>query len=220
MRSVKKISVRCPRCQLPPRWCVCPAHRDITCPLEVDVLSHHRERFRPSSTGNLIERVMPGFRHHLWRRERRVVAAEIVRPGREFWILHPHGEPVPSTPPPAIQLQVMLVDGAWREASAMTQEVRSWGRVVRLPMAGESRFWLRAQADAERFSTVEALLALLQWLDLAEAHQALRLQFELHVYAHLRARGHKAAALTFLATSPAAAAFPELIAQLDVRRPH
>lgn len=184
------------------------------------MLSHHRERFRPSSTGNLIERVMPGSRHHLWRRERRVVAAEIVRPGREFWILHPHGEPVPSTPPPAIQLQVMLVDGAWREASAMTQEVRSWGRVVRLPMAGESRFWLRAQADAERFSTVEALLALLQWLDLAEAHQALRLQFELHVYAHLRARGHKAAALTFLATSPAAAAFPELIAQLDVRRPH
>ena len=80
-------------------------------------------------------------------------------------------------------------------------------------------YWLRAQADAARFSTIEALLFLLEFFGLNETRDALRLQFELHVYASLRARGHKADALAFLAESPIATAFAGLIAQLDVRRP-
>ncbi len=101
----------------------------------------------------------------------------------------------------------------------MAQEIGGWGRVVSLPTSGESRFWLRAQTDARRFSTVEALLFLLRAFGLEEAHDPLRLQFELHVYANLRARGHKDLATRYLADSPVAKAFPELIAQLDVRRP-
>jgi tRNA-uridine aminocarboxypropyltransferase len=219
MRSVVlKTSERCPRCQLPLRWCVCAVHREVACPLAIDVLMHHRERFRPSSTGNLIHRVIPASRHHLWRRERRLTAAEVSVPGRELWILHPQGEPVPEGRRPE-EVQVLLIDGSWREASAIAQEIQSWGRRVSLPMAGESRYWLRAQADAARFSTAEALLCLLEGFGLAVAHAELRRQFELHVYAHLRARGSKEAALNFLAESPITTAFPELIAQLDVRRP-
>jgi len=101
----------------------------------------------------------------------------------------------------------------------MAQEVRNWGRLVSLPMIGESRYWLRAQTEAGRFSTVEALLFLLRAFGLAAAHDALRLQFELHVYAHLRARGHKETGERFLATSPLREAFPELIAALNLRRP-
>jgi DTW domain-containing protein YfiP len=190
----------------------------VSSPLAVDVLMHHRERFRPSSTGNLIQRVLPGSRQHLWRRERRLTVDEVRRPGRELWILHPHGELAASPPPPAAAIQLVLLDGSWREASAMAQEVRGWGRTIRLTPTGGSRYWLRAQADAARLSTVEALLAMFAYFELAEAHAALRLQFELHVYASLRARGHKAAAREFLASSPVTTAFPELIAALDVRR--
>lgn len=219
MRSVVlKSSVRCRRCQLPLRWCVCAGHRELACPLEIDVLMHHRERFRPSSTGNLIHRVIPSSRHHLWRRERRLVAADVRLPGRDLWILHPNGEPFPVTIP-AEQVQILLLDGSWRETSAIAQEVGAWGRLVSLPMAGESRYWLRAQADGHRFSTVEALLFLLKNFGLDDAHAALRLQFELHVYASLRARGHKADALEFLKTSPVATEFSALIAELDVPRP-
>ena len=161
---------------------------------------------------------MAGARAHLWRRERRLAAAEVRAAGRELWILHPGGGPMPAgTGPEAVQ--VLVLDGSWREASAMGQEVGAWGRPVRLPMTGESRYWLRAQQDGGRFSSVEALMFLLAALDLAEAHAALRLQFELHVYASLRARGSKAAALEFLKTSPIRDAFPELLAQMDVRRP-
>jgi DTW domain-containing protein YfiP len=190
----------------------------VSAPLEVDVLMHHRERFRPSSTGNLIQRVLPASRQHLWRRERGLTADEVRRPGRELWILHPHGELPPSPPPSPAAIQLVLLDGSWREAAAMAQEVRGWGRTIRLSSTGGSRYWLRAQADAGRLSTVEALLAMLSYFELTAAHAALRRQFELHVYASLRARGHKAAAQEFLASSPIAVAFAGLIAALDVRR--
>src|SRR4051812_48213611 len=216
MRSVVlKSSERCPRCQLPLRWCVCPAHREVVLPLQVDVLVHHRERHRPSSTGNLIHRVVAGSRQHEWRRERRLEAGDVRVDGRELWILHPHGEPMPSHTLPA-HVQIMLLDGSWREASAMAQEVRGWGRLVSLPMAGESRYWLRSQTDANRFSPIEALLFLLERFGLSEAQEILRLQFELHVYASLRARGQKAAALEFLDLSPIGTVFAPLIAQLDL----
>lgn len=219
MRSVVlKTSVRCGRCQLPPRWCVCPAHVNISAPLAIDVVAHHRECFRPSSTGRLIQRVFPDARQHLWRRERRLSADEIRRPGRELWVLHPQGAVLPVEIPPE-QVQVVLLDGSWRETTAMAQEVRGWGRLVSLPMPGESRYWLRAQGEAGRFSTVEALLFLLRAFGLTAAHDALHLQFELHVYAHLRARGHKDVADRFLADSPIRTALPETIAALNLRRP-
>lgn len=202
-----------------PRWCVCPAHREVVCPLAIDVLTHHRERFRPSSTGTLINRVIPASRHLPWRRERALTAADVQLPGRELWILHPHGEAPPHPLPAPETVQVLLLDGSWRESSAMAQEVRGWGRRVSLPMNGASRYWLRAQADEGRFSTVEALLFLLERFGLGEVHAALRLQFELHVYASLRVRGQKVLAQEFLANSPAREAFAGLIAELDVRRP-
>lgn len=219
MRSIaRKPSLRCARCHLPPRWCICSAHRDIVCPLEIDVLMHHREQHRPSSTGKLINRLIPASRHHLWRRERQLTPAEVRIPGRELWVLHPQGPPAPANVPPE-RVQVMLLDGTWRETAAMAQEVREWGRIVSLPAAGESRYWLRAQSERGYFSTIEALMFLLCTFGLTPAHEALGVQFELHVYASLRARGHKAASDAFAAGSAIRHAFPALIDQLNTRRP-
>jgi len=215
---VLRKSPRCDRCRLPLRWCVCPAHRDVTCPLEIDVVTHHREWFRPSSTSHLIHRVVPASRHHLWRRERKLTVAEFRVPDREVWILHPQGASMPAGTT-AAQAQVVLLDGSWRETSAMAQELSAQARVVSLPMVGESRYWLRAQADRHRFSTVEALLFLLGALGLSAAREEVGRQFELHVYANLRARGHKELAEEFLEMSPVPTAFPELLAQLNVSRP-
>src|SRR5690606_39123931 len=112
--------------------------------------------------------------------------------------LHPLGEAPPPGPPPA-NLQVLLIDGSWRQALDMMREVEPWGRRVSLPMTGSSRYWLRAQQGTGMFSTIEALLFLLAALGLRETHEALRRQFELHVYAGLCARGKKAEAAAFLA---------------------
>jgi DTW domain-containing protein YfiP len=215
---VRQSSPRCEECLLPLRWCVCSAVRKIECPLQIDVLIHHREMWRPSSTGHLVNRVMAGSRQHLWRRERKLAAEDVRIPGRELWILHPKGERMPSAVRPET-VHVLLIDGSWRESSAIAQEIGSWGRLVNLTMSGDSRYWLRSQADERRFSTAEALLFLLDAFQLSAAHAHLSLQFDLHVYANLRARGSKAAALDFLERSSLQQAFPELLAQLDVRRP-
>ncbi len=152
----------------------------------------------------------------MWRRERHVTVDHVRQSGREVWLLHPHGEAAPERAPE--EVQVILLDGSWSESSGMVQEVGRWGRLVSLPMQGESRYWLRAQQDQGRFSTVEALLFVLQKLGLNDAHAALQVQFELQVYASLRARGKKQLAQEFLETSPIAGALPAFLAQLNEPR--
>lgn len=189
-------------------------------PLAVDVLIHRREFWRPTSTGRLINRVVPGSRGKVFEREAPPPRESVVLPGRELWILHPRGEELPAAPARPANLQVLLLDGSWREAAAMLPVVEKWGRRVSLPMGGPSRYWLREQPGAGRYSTVEALLFLLEALGLREEAAALRLQFELHVYAGLRTRGAKGVAAEFLATSPLRAAFPDLLEKLGQRRPN
>lgn len=187
-------------------------------PVAVDVMMHRRERFRPSSSGLVVSRVVEGSRLCVWEREGQWTADTLRRPGREVWVLHPHGEPVPSVPP-SDSVQVVLIDGVWSEAAVIAREALGWGRVVSLPMTGESRYWLRAQQEGGRFSTAEALIHLLRFFGLQAAGDTLRRQFELHVYANLRARGLKERAEEFLCGSPAAEAFPDLLARLHERRP-
>lgn len=187
-------------------------------PLAVDVMMHRRERFRPSSSGLVVSRVVEGSRLWVWEREGQWKADALRRPGREVWVLHPHGEPMPSAPSPE-SVQVVLVDGVWSEAAVIAREALGWGRVVSLPMAGESRYWLRAQQEGGRFSTAEATIHLLRFFGFDAAGEALRRQFELHVYANLRARGLKERAEEFLRGSPAVDAFPDLLSRLNERRP-
>lgn len=209
---------RCEKCRCPPRWCICAGWRPVTSPLQVDVLIHKREYWRPTSTGRLINRVVTGSRGHIFWQEKPPARESVVLPGRELWILHPRGEELPAGAAPA-NLQVLLLDGSWSEAGSMLEVVGRWGRRVRLPLAGPSRYWLRNAPGAGKHATVEALLGLWAALGQAEAEAQLRLQFELHVYAGLRARGARALADKFLATSPLRAAMPGLLARLAARRP-
>lgn len=179
---------------------------------------HFMEAYRPSSTGHLIKRIIPDSGQHIHRQERPLERAMIARPDKTLWILHPLGETVPMEEAPE-NLQVLLVDGSWRQARDMIRLIEPWGRRVNLPMTGESRYWLRAQQEEGKFSTIEALLFLLAALGRGDAERELRLQFELHVYAGLLTRGKKAAAAEFLTTSPVREAFPELLARLAERRP-
>jgi DTW domain-containing protein YfiP len=200
------------------RWCICAGHQVVDVPVQVDVLLHFMEAYRPSSTGHLIGRTVRGARLHEFRKEALPRPEEVCVPGRELWILHPQGEAPPAGADPR-RLQVLLLDGTWVQATEMAHQVAPWGRRVRLPMQGESRYWLRRQAGEGRFSTMEALLFLLQALGLEAAQADLRAQFELHVWAALRSRGAKADAERYLAGSPARERFAELIAALTVPRP-
>jgi DTW domain-containing protein YfiP len=218
MRSViHRPTARCNTCQLPLRWCLCFAQQDIETPLQITLLSHPREHMRPTSTGNLIHRLFAGSRQYLWTAPDFPKADAVCLPEREVWILHPNGTPPPPDADPGT-IQLLIPDGAWSETTTMSRAVSSWGRRVCLPLQGESRYWLRAKQDKERFSTAEALLYLLQLLGLERAREQLDAQFELHVYACLRARGKIDLAADFLAVSNLHISMPEILTQLQARR--
>ena len=218
-RSVVLASTpRCDQCRFARRWCICSAFQAIECPLEIDVLIHHREFMRPTSTGRLINRVVPASRRHMFKRETPPGRESIVRCDRKLWILHPRGDALPAAESPSA-VQVLLLDASWPEATRMSQVVAPWGKLVRLPPQGPSRYRLRGQQFSGNYCTIESLLFLLAALGLAKEEAQLRLQFELHVYAGLRARGSKAAAAEYLATSPVRAAFPALLKEFDPVRP-
>ena len=215
---VRNPTPRCARCQHLPRWCICEGLRTLECPLAVDVLIHSREVWRPSSTGHLIKRVIPSSGQHVYHHRAPLDRAQIVRPGKTLWILHPLGEPMPTDAVPA-DLQLLLLDGSWGEAADMKKAVEGWGRRVSLPMTGKSRYWLRAQQEAGQFSTIEALLFVLSALGLNAEHEALRLQLELHVFAGLSTRGNKTLIADYLADSPLREAMPDLLRRLQPQSP-
>ena len=96
-------AARCPRCSLPPRWCVCDALPPVETGLNVHVLIHRGEQGKPSSTGRLVARVVTGAACHPFQRQTRFVTATgfptgAVESGGELWILHPCGDPLPQGP--------------------------------------------------------------------------------------------------------------------------
>ena len=209
--------VRCEVCQFAPRWCTCAGLRTLECPLQVDILIHRREAWRPTSTSRLLTRVLPAAVGHVFSKDLPLDRERIVRPDRTLWILHPAGD-LPPSPVAPESLQVLLLDGSWREASRMRREVESWGRLIRLPPGTPSRYHLRNQHSDDRYSTAETLILLLETLGLPDVASALKLQFDLHVYAGLRSRGALPEAESFLAGSRLEAELPAVLEHLRERR--
>ena len=215
---VERGAVRCGECQLPTRWCICAGFRAVECPIPVDVLMHRREYRRPTSTGRLIQRVLPGSRVHVHGGGAPLSREVMLRPNRTLWILHPGGELLPKGVEPG-SLQVLLLDGSWSEAARMRRIVEPWGRLIRLPAdLPPSRYGLRQQPAAGMYSTVEALGILLESLGRGDVARLLRVQFELHVYAGLRARGAIQEAADFLADSLLPETMPDCLRALVERR--
>jgi len=224
-------AARCPRCSLPPRWCTCDAFPVVQTHLAVHVLIHQHEQRKPSSTGNLIARSVAGAACHGYQRLSRhfpasSLPAEAVDSTREFWVLHPSGEPMPTASSVAdgsrgVGIQLLLIDGTWRQAGEMLHTVDGLGRCVRLPdaTAAPSRYWLRDQPAPGHLSTAEALVGVLHTVGETTAARQLQLHFELHVYATLLARGKREMAERYLGHSPLLTEGRDVLDRLHARRP-
>jgi len=197
----------------------------------VHVLIHRLEQCRPSSTGKLLGRAVAKAACHVYQRGNRFFEAtgypaDAVESGRELWVLHPSGDPLPdapatdraaSLPPPT----VLLLDGTWRQSGEMLASVSRRGRCVRLSVTATSepsRYWLRTQAQREQLCTAEALMGVLEATGQPEAARQLRLHFELHVYATLLVRGHREMAERYLGHSPLLTEAPAALDRLHARR--
>jgi DTW domain-containing protein YfiP len=150
--------------------------------------------------------------------------ADACDPARELWILHPTGEPLPTATatadaPYGEGIQILLLDGTWRQAGDMLRSVEGLGRCVRLPDAAAepSRFWLRDQPELRHVATAEALGHVLQAIGESDAARKLRLHFELHVYATLLARGKREMAERYLGHSPLLTEARDVLERLHAR---
>jgi DTW domain-containing protein YfiP len=199
----------------------------VTTRLDVQMLIHRLEQCRPSSTGTLVGRVVTGAVCHVYQRgnrffEARGFPADALERGRELWVLHPSGDPLPEPAPPPQPLPAVLVlDGSWRQAGEMLASVQHRGRCVRLPdtaTSEPSRYWLRNQAQPDQLCTAEAVMAVFRALGESDAGRRLRLHFELHVYATLLVRGHRELAERYLGHSPLLTEAPDALARLHARR--
>ena len=162
-----------------------------------------------------------------------MLPAALLRPDHVCWVLHPQGDSIADECPPAPSAQprqVVLLDGNWREAGEMLRLINAAAgaagregsaalRVVRLPEGAPGRFWIREAPAPGQRATAEACGAILGLLGESAAAERLRLHFELHVWATLRARGKVDRARAYLAESPLLAAAPALLAALATRRP-
>jgi len=221
-------ATRCPRCSLPPRWCVCDAIPPVHTHLRVHVLIHRGEQHRPSSTGMLVARVVAGAACHVYQRETHFFPAsgfptDAREAHQELWILHPSGDPLTAHTTAASESpgpQIVLLDGTWRQAGEMLRSVEGLGRCVSLPEAAVApgRFWLRDQPAPTHLSTAEALLGVFRAVGDDAAERRLRLHFELHVYATLLSRGRRELAERYLGLSPLRAELPEFLDRLHARR--
>lgn len=194
---------RCPFCQLAARWCVCDAAETASCTVGVRVLMHRAEQWRPSSTGHLVARVVAGAQVDVFDPLAAAVVPRDLPRSDRLWVLHPQGEDARVALAYARPEAVLVLDGTWAQSGPMLRMAQTWGRPVRLPMAGASRYWLRSQSAAGGFSTAEAVISTLELLDETEAALKLRRQFELRVYAGLLSRGRPDRAADYLRESPA-----------------
>jgi hypothetical protein len=200
--------------------------------LAVHLLIHRHEHAKPSSTGTLIGRVVIGAVSHTYQRANRFFPAagfdaDALEPGRTLWVLHPRGEPWPPAldardDASGVAAQMLLLDGTWRQAGEMLRSLEGMGRpvrCVRLPdaAAAPSRYWLREQPAPMQLSTAEALMAVFRRVGEPEADQRLRLHFELHVYATLRARGRREMAERYLGHSPLVTQAADALDRLHAR---
>jgi len=205
---------------------VCAALEPVETRLAVHVLIHRLERGKPSSTGMLVGRTVRGARCHTYQRVSRYFPAmglppAALEPDRELWILHPAGESLPRAPAAGGEsggpgIQVLLLDGTWRQAGDILRTVEGVGRCVRLPesAAALSRYWLRDQPAPGHLSTAEALVSVLTAVGEPEAARRLRLHFELHVFATLLSRGKREMAERYLGHSPLLAEVPGTVDRL------
>jgi tRNA-uridine aminocarboxypropyltransferase len=171
--------VKCPRCLLQQRVCLCADVPAIATRTRIVIVRHHLERFRSSNSGRLAHLALTN--------------SEIVEHGGSAgpaeladldgaWLLYPEGEPLHAAPvPPPSQLVVL--DATWSQARRMYRKlgVLRGLPLLRLPDEDVPAARLRESPGPGRVSTIEAIARALRLLEGDEVALPLEKLFEVAV---------------------------------------
>ena len=178
--------VRCDSCMLAKDYCIC-AHRDpVWANMEVWLLMHREEAYKPTNTGRLIEDTIPeNSRRFYWHRtepDPEFIAllnddryqAHIIFPddrgGYDERVVY---EPICEKGKiPAF----IILDGSWRQAGRMFRLSRYLQKLPVLPIKTQrlSEYKLRKAPDEFHLCTAEVAMALMEMMGEVQAAESLQ----------------------------------------------
>ena len=175
---------RCLGCGLTPETCLCAALPRLRLATPMAIVQHNRERFKPTSTGRLLARMVEGAAVLPFGiRGVPFDPGPLLDPSIEWLLLFPR-EGAPEfdprrRPTDGRRLGLVLLDGTWSQCARMSHRVPGISRLpcLALPAGGPSIWTVRTQHDERGRSTFEAALQGLQLLGDSGAAAVLREAF-------------------------------------------
>ena len=169
--------VRCEACNLPALNCLCPYRVRASCGIQVWLLTHPLEQYKPTNTGRLIRDVLPDTRVFTWYRT--LPDAELLAllddPRYAPFVVFPDDQPGYAERVVDVERVVerreagripvlILLDGTWRQARKIFRRSDYLARLPVLPLVTErqTRYRLRKPASADHLSTAEVAAELLR----------------------------------------------------------
>lgn len=165
--------IRCHRCLLGRTACICPWRAEMHMGIDIILLMHRDEVFKPTNTGRLIADVFPANTHVFpWSRTQPPAAllALLADPARYPVVVFPPGDDfeglIHNAKPelaPQQKLTLVLLDGTWKQARKMFKTSR-WLHdfpVMVLNEVPEGQYAVRHAATEGQLATAEAAAALL-----------------------------------------------------------
>jgi len=167
---------RCKACWLLKRECMCGEVVPVSLPIDFNVLLHYKEYLRISNTGHLLTLTNPGSRLLVEGKEgddarlAELEAAAVKDPYSVVALMPCAGALSVSELKQKRKehgtngrLQVILLDGTWRQARALNRRVSEKVVRVRVEVADRPTFFrLRQRTRADGISTIEAALWLVE----------------------------------------------------------
>ena len=192
--------VRCERCLLQPRLCVCGLVAPLALATRVIVFRHRKEVHKPTNTGRLAS---------LWLRnaelrtfggvDERFDGRELDDPERRALLLYPGptARPIALDSSDARPVTLVVPDADWRRAQKLALREPGLARAepVCVPVGPPSTFRLRKHPDARYLSTFEGIARALGVLEGDAVRAELELAFRIFVDRALYQRGQLAAEL-------------------------
>ncbi len=171
--------VRCPRCLLQRRVCLCAAIPTVVTETRVVIVRHHLERWRSSNSGRLAHLALPNSE---------IVdhggagGVAVLPPLDGAWLVYPEGAPMRTRPVPPPR-QLIFLDATWSQARRMFRKLGQLRGlpILRLPEAPMPAARLRESPAPGRVSTIEAIAGALRLIEGEDAAAALEALFAVAV---------------------------------------
>lgn len=172
-RARGSFTVRCPTCRLPELNCLCPYRVASESVAVFWLITHAKERYKPTNTGRLIQDCFPATALFEWSRTQPDAQLLTLLEDERYapFLIFPDDQPdyadrvvSYSTPLDGKIPAFIILDGTWRQARRMFRQSAYLSKLPILPLHTDrlTRYKLRTPASSSHLCTAEVAAELLR----------------------------------------------------------